>query len=163
MLAQIDHPDFAADVVSGKVNHDVIALGDSLHIQFRELDRMREEVSVVANLNDVRAIAQAEFEETRHTRVEYAEAILARLHFKIRPVGKIHAHHVTNKSVELEDVHGQLAVLVESLIGQHEIHVKVEISPCFCVAGWQTQIHAVIHGFIAAIKAAIDVEHGGIA
>ena len=67
--------------------------------------------------------------------------------------------------VELENVHEQLAVLVPGFIGKHQVHVIIQIAPALAIGGTagQPQIYAVIHGLVSAIKAAVDVEHGGVA
>ena len=100
------HPDartgspanFAADVVSREVDHNVIPLGNSLLVELRSASQdAGSRLPSLAIWVNFRAIAQADLEEARDAGVEDAETILAPLDFEIRLVGKVHGHHVADK------------------------------------------------------------------
>ena len=163
MLGEVYHPDLLPDAVAREVDHNVVALGNAQLVQLGEHHRTRQQVPVVGDLNHRRAVRQRDLEKARHARVEDAEAVLAPLHLVVRLVGEVHGHHVAQESVEVEDVHGQLTVRIESLVGHHEINVVIEIPPGLGGAAGQPKVHPVVDCFIAAIKRAVDVGHRGVA
>ena len=58
---------------------------------------VRQQVAVIADLDDVGSVAQREFKETRNAGIQDAETVLAAFHLKERLVAHVHRHHVADK------------------------------------------------------------------
>ena len=99
VFAEVDQPDFVAQVVAREVNDDVIAFSDTLLVELNERDRLKHQVAIVGNLDHRRGVTQRQLEEARNAGVQDAEAILAALHFKEWLVAQVHGHHVADKSI----------------------------------------------------------------
>src|ERR1041385_2112413 len=135
MFAEVDHPDFVPNAVAGEVNYDVIPLCDALLIKLGERNGAGEQVAVIGNLDHGRTIAQRDLEEAGNAGIQDAEAVLATLDFEVRLVGQVHRHYVTEEPVEVKDVEEQLSALVERLVGQHQVHVVIQVAPALCCTG----------------------------
>src|SRR5262249_4138116 len=48
-------------------------------------------------------------------------------HFEERLIGEVDAYSVAQKSIELKQIEQELAVLIPGLIGQHKVHIVVEV------------------------------------
>ena len=167
MIGEVHEVQLVADLELREVDHDVEAFGDA-HLFGLELHhRTRQQVAVVGNeghrLREAGRVGEPELEEPRHGRVQHAEAVLAPLDLEVRLVGEIHRHHVAHEAVELEDVEVQLPVGVERLVGEHQVHVVIEVAEVLRRAARQPQVDAVVDRLVAAIEAAVDVEHRGVA
>ena len=132
-----------------------------------ERHRVRQQVAVVGDLDDRLVAPVASTQQSLKNRDTLAFRMRKRylrvLHFEIRLVGQVHGHHVAQEAVEVEDVEVQLSAGVKRLVGQHQVDVIVQVAKVVCGAARQAQVHAVIDRLIAAIQAAVDVEHGGVA
>jgi hypothetical protein len=100
-----------------------------------------------------------QLEETRHRPVEDTETILSTLDFEVRFVKQVDRHAVAEKTVEVENVKEELPFFVPRFVGQHDIHVVVEIAPRFLRTAGQAQVNAVIDLLVSAIESAVDVQH----
>ena len=83
---------------------------------------------------------------------------------KKRLVGEVHRHHVAEEAVEVEDVEGELAVGTPPLVREHQVDVVIEVAPVLRRPARQPQVDVVgiVDLFVAAIAAAVDVEHRGV-
>src|SRR6185437_9584293 len=110
---------------------------DALLVKLSERNRRRQEVAVIGNLLELHCIVQivteSHLEEARHCSVQDAEAILAAFNFKERLVSQVHGHCIAQEPVKVEDVEVQLAVRIESLVGQHDIDVVIQVAPTLAV------------------------------
>ncbi len=95
---------------------------------------------------------ERDLEEARHARVQDAEAVLAALHFEERLVGEVHRHLVAEETVEIEDVHGELAMSIPGLVREHQVDIVFEITERLERPARQPQVHAVVDSLVAAIE-----------
>ena len=56
-----------------------------------------------------------------------------------------------------------MAIGVPGFVGEHKVHVIIQVAPVFGGSAGQPQVHTVVDRFIAAIEGAVDVGHGGVA
>src|SRR5690242_17071340 len=129
MFGQVHHPNLLANGIAKEVDDDVVTLGDTLLVKLSEHDRVREQITVIGDLDHVRTVAQRDLEEARDCAIQNAEAILAPLDFKVRLVSEIYGHPVAEETIEIEDVHRELTLRVPRLVGDHQVHVVIEVTP----------------------------------
>src|SRR5262249_51626887 len=154
VLAQVHQVNLVADAVAREVDDDVEPFGDALLVESGEPDGARQQVAVVPDLDDFRAVAERDLEETRDARIQDTEAVLAALDFKVRLVEQVHRHDVAEEAVEVEDVERELAVAIPRLVGDEHVDVVVEIPPRLFDAARQPQVDAVLDFLVSAIEAA---------
>ena len=167
MIRQVHHVELLADGVGREVDDDVVAFGDPELIQLRQQHRLRQQVAVVGDLDHrlrhARRVGERDLVEPGHAPVQDPEAIFPALHFEIRIGGEVHRHDVAHEAVEFEDVEEELTVLIERLVANHQVHVVIEIAPGVRRPARQPQVDTVVDLLVAAIQAAVDVEHRGVA
>ncbi|MNV40266.1 hypothetical protein D3C71_1318670 [compost metagenome] len=102
-------------------------------------------------------------EVARHRAVENAESIAARPHFQARLVLPVDQDLVAEKAVGVERVEPQLTIAVPGLVGHHQVHIVVAVTPRQRRTAGQAQVDAVFQRFVATVEGAVVVHHHRVA
>src|SRR5215831_7997424 len=84
---------------------------------------MLEQVAVVGDELERRGVAERDVVEARWPGVQNAETVLAPFDVKIRLNLAVRRHLVAEETILIEHVVGELAVAVETLVGQRDRHI----------------------------------------
>ena len=122
LLGTVEEIQPGAGLVLREVDDHVVPLGHPAGDN-RALHRSRQQVAVVGDLNQRRAVTEREAVEARRAAVEQAEAVLPRLDVEVRPNLAVHRELVAQDAVKIEEVVDELPAGVEHLVAEHERHV----------------------------------------
>ena len=164
VLEQVDEVKALTRTEPAEVDDDVEALRDRLLRQDAALRAERavasngvlHDVAVVGNdvERDCRAAAvdERELHVAGDRAVQQAEAILAGADVEERLVLPVGQQLVAEEAALFEGIHPQLAGAIPGLVADHEVDVVIAVAPVERGAAREAQVHAVIEGFIAAVK-----------
>src|SRR5262249_9219739 len=171
LLQGVDQVRHVADPEPAEVDDDVVALGSTLLIERSQRERVDEQVTVVADLQERHRIAarirNLELDEPGHAGAQEAEAVLGRQYFHERSVLEVHGLDIAEEAVRRKDVEEHLAVRIECEIRNNEVDVEVDVAPAPAVerAAGQTEIDAksILEGLVATVFTAVHGDHAEIA
>ncbi|MCZ7626763.1 MAG: hypothetical protein M5R38_14160 [Candidatus Methylomirabilis sp.] len=128
---------------------------------------MGQEIPVVGDLDHGRrlpcGVGEGHLEEAGDGAVQDAEAVLAPLHLKERPVDEVDRHHIPDEPVELKNIELELPVGVPGLIREQEVDIIVEVPPGLVGAAGESEVDPVVDRLVASIQGAVQIRHAGVA